>query len=154
MRYRAALVMAIKSTGTPKVGQEVDANCTRCKMLLNHVVVAKVGEVIKRVKCLTCGSDHVFRDPNSGEAKKARSPAATATAPKPKRAAINDYDEAMRGKDLGKATRYKPVLTLSANQLVDHPKFGFGVVTDIKEGGKVDVIFREGTKTLVHGLSA
>lgn len=142
--------MARALMATPKVGQEVDAQCTKCKMLLNHVVVAKVAEVIKRVKCLTCGSDHVYRNPNAAEAVKARSPAA---ATKTKRApAISDYEEAMKGRDLQKAARYKPQSEFNKNQLIDHPKFGFGVVTEKKEGSKVEVLFREGSKTLVHGL--
>src|SRR5262245_65118967 len=46
---------------THKVGGEVDAFCTRCKMTLAHTILAMVGQTIARVQCNTCGGQHAYR---------------------------------------------------------------------------------------------
>ena len=50
---------------TYRVGGEVDATCTRCRMELAHTILAMVGQKIARVRCNTCGSDHVYRGTQS-----------------------------------------------------------------------------------------
>mgnify|MGYP001305101906 FL=1 len=42
-------------------GKDIDAWCTKCKMLLEHRVVAAVGGRPVRVLCLTCKSEHNYR---------------------------------------------------------------------------------------------
>ncbi|MFY0576846.1 hypothetical protein ACN28S_23190 [Cystobacter fuscus] len=44
-----------------KVGGEVDAFCTRCRLTLAHTILAMVGTKIARVRCNTCNGDHAFR---------------------------------------------------------------------------------------------
>ena len=48
-------------------GDDVEAWCTRCRMNLNHRVIAVVGNSIQRVVCLTCGSQHKFYPPKNQE---------------------------------------------------------------------------------------
>ncbi|HEY6012002.1 MAG TPA: hypothetical protein VIX18_11070 [Nitrospirota bacterium] len=45
-------------------GDSVVSYCTKCKLGLDHTVVAMDGEVVAKVKCRTCGSTHKFRDPS------------------------------------------------------------------------------------------
>ena len=40
--------------------------------------------------------------------------------------------------------------TFRVGELVIHPKFGEGYVDQVLEGGKVNVMFREGPKVLAH----
>jgi hypothetical protein len=49
----------------PAVASEVDAYCTKCRLDLSHRVIAMVGDVIKKVECLTCHSHHLYRAPRS-----------------------------------------------------------------------------------------
>src|SRR4051812_14432518 len=56
-----------------RAGGEVDSWCTKCKMLLNHRVIAMVGGTPVRVECSTCMSHHNFRARPPGE----KAPAAT-----------------------------------------------------------------------------
>src|SRR3954468_6362493 len=44
-----------------RAGGEVDSWCTKCKLFLNHRVIAMVGGTPVRVECKTCGSHHNFR---------------------------------------------------------------------------------------------
>ena len=48
-------------------GDETGSYCTKCRLDLNHVIVAMVRDKIVRVKCKTCGSEHKHRstDDNS-----------------------------------------------------------------------------------------
>jgi len=43
------------------VGSDVEAYCTKCKLILNHSVVAMQGQKPRRVRCLTCDGEHIYR---------------------------------------------------------------------------------------------
>ena len=42
-------------------GSVVEAYCTKCKLVLDHTIVALKGAKPSRVKCNTCGGDHNYR---------------------------------------------------------------------------------------------
>lgn len=44
-----------------RLGDVVDDYCPRCRLLMNHGVVGMVGEEIRKVRCNTCLSEHVYR---------------------------------------------------------------------------------------------
>jgi hypothetical protein len=137
---------------TPAVGKDCDDFCTKCNMLLNHVIVAKVGETIKRVKCLTCNTEHAYRgEKPKGEAKDPAKRKAKVASGQVK---ASDYETLMKGRDLGKAKKYKPAVIFEKNDVLDHPKFGMGLVLGDKDGSKIDVAFSDGVKTLIHNLQA
>jgi hypothetical protein len=46
---------------TVRLGDVIDDHCTSCHMVMDHSVVAMVGEEVKRVRCRTCDSEHVYR---------------------------------------------------------------------------------------------
>ena len=48
------------------------------------------------------------------------------------------------------AKRYSPKDKYAAGDLVQHPNFGLGIATALKDN-KVEVLFEEGAKVLVHG---
>ena len=72
-------------TQTLEPGSYTPAYCTRCKAALRHTIVALVGGVPKRVRCNTCGGEHVYRAPvevpdpadKAAAAKKAPAPRPT-----------------------------------------------------------------------------
>ena len=51
----------------------------------------------------------------------------------------------------GEPRRYAPTVLLAAGDVLDHATFGRGFVSAVKAPGKVEVTFRTGVKTLVHG---
>ncbi len=125
-----------------KVGGEVDAFCTRCQLLLAHTVIAMVGAVPVKVECNTCRSVHRFRGASTTPRR---------TTPRPARgAATVSFDEMLAGQT-GTPRRYAPTLLLATGDVVDHPTFGRGFVSGVKDPGKVEVTFRTGVKTLIHG---
>ena len=43
--------------------------------------------------------------------------------------------------------------TTLVDQLLRHAKFGDGFVSRVIDAGKIEVVFRDGARTLAHGLS-
>lgn len=126
------------------VAQDVIAMCTRCKMELNHIVVAhNIAGIVERVKCYTCGSEHKYR----------RTKKASVSRNGVKRSAIKRNDP---GKDfqvlierLADKTPVPYNMSESYNNddVIAHSTFGKGVVVHTSVQ-KMDVIFAEGSRTL------
>ncbi|MCP3142172.1 hypothetical protein [Pyxidicoccus xibeiensis] len=138
-----------------KVGGEVDAPCTRCKLTLAHTILAMVGSKIARVRCNTCNGDHVYRAPpgvtdRPSTTATARATRAAATAAAKAEKVIISFEEQLAGKDSANAATYSPKDTYQVDQVIKHPTFGTGFVTGVR-GDKVDITFRTETRTLVHG---
>ena len=55
-----------------EAGQDIDAYCTKCKLVLAHVIIALRGTRPAKVECKTCKSIHAYRKEAPG--KKAVSP--------------------------------------------------------------------------------
>jgi len=134
-----------------KVGGEVDSFCTRCSMTLAHTIIAMMGGRPVKVECNTCHGVHRFR----GEAPAPAGPRRSAAGARParERAATRSFDEDLRGKNLAMARRYSPKDTYQLDQVIEHPVFGLGFVSAIRDATKVEVTFRSDVKVLVHGKS-
>jgi hypothetical protein len=124
-----------------RVGGDVDAFCTRCGLDLAHTVIAMVGARPVKVACNTCHAVHAFRGGGAG------SPARSAR----ERPRAAGFEELLAARDVAAARRYSPADTFREGQVLDHPQFGRGFVSSLRDGGKLEVTFRSGVKTLVHG---
>src|SRR5579872_2745300 len=45
----------------PRLGDDIDDFCVRCKRIMNHAVVSVMNGEAAKVRCKTCHSDHDFR---------------------------------------------------------------------------------------------
>lgn len=144
-------------------GSEIDAWCTKCRMDLGHRIVAMVGGQPKRVVCQTCGSQHNYRAPRSGARSTVRSRGAASAgksgaAPRVTQKAkaeaerLGEWEARIAGQAVTAFTRYAMDKQLSEGELVLHKKFGEGYVVDVLEDGKVNIMFRDGARTLAHGV--
>ena len=108
---------------THKVGERVEKFCEACKEERGHVVasVTKSGR-ISRVSCPACGTRSTFKAAGGATTRSAASPGAP-------------YDR----------TR-----TYRAGQSMTHPVFGHGEVTAVIESQKIDVLFADRMRRLVH----
>jgi len=108
---------------TFKVGDRVDQMCINCNEERGHIVVS-VSKTgsITRVSCPMCGSRVTYR---AGTMRRA---SATAGAV---------YDRAR---------------TYRKGQTLMHPMFGEGEVTAIIEPQKMDVLFSDRIRRLIHGV--
>jgi hypothetical protein len=139
-------------------GDIIDARCTRCRDILNHRIVAMVGDKVVRVECNTCGGVHNYYPPPT--AKAVRTPGGSMTVKKtataaprlPKRDPLqSDRDEWL---SLRSSMRFDRAIVYNMNgkfrpdDLVDHPVFGFGIVKQIVPPNKMQVLFEDGIKLL------
>ena len=49
------------------------------------------------------------------------------------------------------AKSYSSKNTYSPGDVFEHPIFGLGVTTAVKDGTKIEVLFETGSKVLIHG---
>src|SRR5215468_12619112 len=45
----------------PRLGDDIDDFCVRCKRVMNHAIVSVMNAEPAKVRCRTCHSDHDFR---------------------------------------------------------------------------------------------
>ena len=141
----------------PRTGGEIDAWCTKCRMDLNHRIVAMVGEAVKRVECLTCGGQHNYRKPASErDAPKASSTrkaagSRAASGPATQRSARALWEKAIAGQPPAAFKTYSVGGSYEAGDLIRHKSFGDGVIARIIDAKKVEILFEEGPKTMAQG---
>jgi len=159
------------TTKKPKTGGEIDAFCTKCKLDLTHRIIAMVGDAVKKVECRTCGSHHLYRRPKTerdaaharlvkrAEDRKAASPTAgtkaerSARAEKAEREQVSAWEHAIAGKPSSAFTAYRISLHFGPGDLVKHPKFGDGVVAKVIDQSKVEILFKDGPRTMAQGVA-
>jgi len=128
-----------------KVGGEVDALCSKCELVLAHTVIAMQGGQPVKVECNTCRAVHRFRPGTPAAPRPAARPA------RPQKKAVLTFDEMLARRAAAGTRRYSPRETFAADDVIEHAAFGPGLVSAVRDGGKIDVTFRDAVKTLVHG---
>jgi hypothetical protein len=132
-----------------RVGGEVDAFCTKCLMTLAHTVHAVVDGRPVKVECNTCHGVHRHRGPPGGAPVRS-SAAARAARPAREAAQVIAFEELLAART-ATPRPYSPKITFAVDDVVDHPTFGRGFVSAVRDGGKVEITFRADVKLLVHG---
>ncbi len=147
-------------------GGEVDSYCTKCRLVLNHRIIAMVGPTPKRVECSTCGSHHNYRPYAPGAAPTATRERSGTSEPRAPRVSHvtraemarqdreKTWEKATVGRAIAEFKRYNVSATFQEGDLVRHAKFGDGVVTRIVDSGKVEVLFKDEPRILAQGLTA
>jgi hypothetical protein len=131
-----------------RVGGEVDAFCTKCELLLAHTILAMVGPKIARVRCNTCKAEHAFR--GQVVPKGASKPrAARASSSEKAEKVVIAWEERLKATDMAKARKYSPKESFALEEVLNHPTFGYGIVSAVR-GDKIDVAFKAFEKTLLH----
>jgi hypothetical protein len=137
-----------------EVGSEIEAYCPspRCKADTNHTVISMYEDEIRRVQCQVCGDVHAYRKPR-GDAVEAHEGAA---AERKKLSRKPSWDEAMgqvTEQDLASCRPYSIRDTYEEMDVVSHPKFGTGFVTELLPDNKVEITFKDERRVLVHNRS-
>ena len=145
-------IMKIK---TKEAGDLIDFQCTKCKILTIHTIVAMVAGKVARVKCNTCRGEHNYRAPKEEKVPTIRRSPATKVGlhsalglkkspalcyQEQWRTAIAKLDETM-------AATYEMEGRYLKDMLIKHPSFGIGVVKSLSYG-KMEVFFNAGPKWL------
>ncbi len=128
------------------VGSDVEAYCTKCKMVLAHVVVAMQGLKPRRVKCNTCNGEHNYRatKPLAKTAKKSEK--TKSGAPKKTR---QSWDEVMQEATTKPHKTYSMSGSFGEGDWIEHRTFGLGCVQSFVPPNKITVRFADSTRMLV-----
>ncbi|MCI0337263.1 MAG: hypothetical protein L0226_06785 [Acidobacteria bacterium] len=122
----------------PQLGGDVDTHCGKCGEIREHVIAAlNVKGGIERVQCRTCHSNHLYRE---RQTKTASSRVASRT---------NKKDSHHSDEGTGPSRTYSMQERFAVGDRLEHPKFGLGVVVEVR-AGKIDVKFGREVKTLIH----
>jgi hypothetical protein len=127
-----------------RVGDDVETYCGRCKAERTHVVASmSTAAVPAEVICRTCNNQHRFR----------RSPSEAAAA-KPGRArpaegTARRTSRTPRETPPAEARAYSTTGTYAEGEWIEHKTHGVGKVKAVR-GGKIDVAFDSGLRTLLH----
>ena len=118
------MIGAIMEKQTFGVGERVDKLCAVCGVERGHVVasITKRGQV-SRVSCPACGTRSSFKSSTATSGSQAN----TKT-----------------------GAPYDPKRTYRTGQVLLHPSFGPGEVTAIIEPQKIDVLFADRLRRLIH----
>lgn len=136
---------------TGQVGKNVDGWCTRCKLVLAHTIETMVGEKITRVHCNSCGGQHAYRKGPPGTRAAATRASGSRTAVLASKAERpNQYQALLRGRTADGARPYSTSTRFKVGDLVSHSTFGLGAITGERDNVKIDVLFAEGPRTLLH----
>ena len=144
----------METKGSKKeLGGNIDSWCGKCKLVLAHTIEAMAGDKPARVHCNTCKSQHSYKagEPNGTPRKVRHAEAGAGLGPQPAKTRASRYQSLLKGKNMSVAKTYSSKDRYELGDVVDHPSFGFGVATGIKDGTKIEVLFESGLKLLVHG---
>jgi len=139
--------MISKNNERAEVGTYIVTRCSRCDNNMNHVVVAKGADnLVARVKCLICGSEHNYKH----EAiKKASSPRVTKVSAAPKSSSSKLFEEAKSTSINKVPVDYNIANSYAKGTLLQHINWGEGVVFKVFDD-KIEVVFRNSIRTLVQ----
>lgn len=146
----------MKNKRKAKVGDKIDGRCTKCKIVREHTVLIVEDDVIKKVECSFCKSNHKFYPPLSPAAaktvktkKETPKPAKLTELQKNQQLVHTEWRNAVEQKS---PELFKPYLVnglYQADDLLSHPQFGQGVVKKILGPGKMEVLFEDSIRRLV-----
>jgi hypothetical protein len=138
----------------PSAGDIIEAKCTRCRALLNHTIVAMVGDRVARVECNTCHGVHNYREGTEQRESVSRSPSRKTTEAPLRKARVpvaaeqEEWGALSPSLDMEKAFSYDMNGKYKVNDLISHSVFGLGVVRAVIGPNKMEVLFQQGKKLL------
>jgi hypothetical protein len=130
------------------VGADVEAWCTKCKLVLNHSVVAMQGAKPRRVRCLTCEGEHIYR-PEKPVSKAASKKAGKTTT----RRTRQSWEEVMQEAESKPHKVYSMSGSFAEGDWIEHSHFGLGCVQSFVPPNKITVRFADSTRLLVCNQS-
>lgn len=156
-----------------KAGSEIDAWCTKCRMDLLHRIIAMDGDKPARVECRTCLGHHAYRKPKSAppepraarSSSTSRSSSSRSSTPRSASARAQaaallerqreaDWEKRVGGQPFTAFKPYRANQSFTEGELIRHFKFGDGYIVRVIDPKKVEVMFKDGPRTLAQALDS
>lgn len=146
----------------PPVAKSFFTHCKKCEADRYHMVLTHKTATSASIECEVCHKKSTYSLPKekSAKAKPASGRPLTGAAAKARatsessrrNAHAAQYETLMNQYASKEAVAYSMKAKFEANQKLNHPKFGVGIVT-LATPEKLDVVFQEEMKSLVHNRS-
>jgi hypothetical protein len=139
-------------------GSPIDAYCGNCKSDTNHVVLEVDGIQVREVRCEKCSTRGEFRAPRAKARAGLKEALRRKSMPPPPRRKNTRrkaetpeqiFEKLVDGRDVDAALPYNIRTVLKVGDMVDHPKFGLGVVAALPEDQKARIFFEDGERVMV-----
>lgn len=142
----------------PAVAKSIFVDCKKCGEERYHTVIAHTTSTSAKLKCEVCGASKTYKV--GGAAKKAKAPkvakvpgaakaAREASAKAAKSTAHRSEYEKLVSANEGDTHKYNMKGSFKANDKLEHPKFGLGVIRS-SFVDKIEVVFEDEVRSLVH----
>jgi hypothetical protein len=133
-----------------EVGGEIEAYCPspRCKADTTHTIISMYEDEVRRVQCVVCGEVHAYRKPRGDAAEEAND-----AIPKRSGSRRANWEDALARAseaDLANCRPYSVRDNYEEGDVVFHPKFDVGFVSELLPDNKVEILFRDEPRILVH----
>lgn len=139
------------------VGKEVLSHCSKCKLILAHIIVTmKDSKSADKVQCKTCKATHSFKDPGASKTKSSvdkvikTAKAKARTGGRKSTETVSELWTKAIGKNTADAKSYTIKGSFITGDVIDHPTFGQGVVEKLIDNNKIEVLFQDDYRTLMH----
>ena len=132
------------------VGKDIISHCNKCKLALAHTIVTMKDEKTPhKVECNTCKGTHNFKDPTAKTIKKV-----TAGRKKTTRKTVPNSEVWKKALEESPKSpqSYSPKTVFEKGDVIDHPKFGQGIIERCFDKNKIEVLFQNDIKILVHNI--
>lgn len=131
------------------VGSDVEAYCTKCKLVLTHTVIAMQGAKPRRVHCNTCDGEHNFRATKPVGKTPAKPKKAKAAKKTTSRKTRQSWEEVMQEAASKPHKKYSMSGSFAEGDWIEHATFGLGCVQIFAAPNKITVRFADSTRLLV-----
>ena len=136
----------------PAVASSFYCHCSKCGQDRYHKVLTHTNATTVRMKCEVCGKtgNHNL-EAKKASALKTKSPRAGGKASSVKASQhASQYEAFKNTMDSNRVIAYNMKISFKEEQVVQHPKFGLGLVRSV-QGDKIEVFFEDEVRFLVHG---
>jgi hypothetical protein len=130
-------------------GKDIDAYCTKCRLMLAHIVLVELDNAVARVKCKTCGSEHNYRSAapspkkNSTKSRVVKEKKVTNTA------AVQWENKKNELKPNTPIKTYRTQDSFRLRDVIQHHVFGLGFVEQVISDTRMEVLFSDSIKRMV-----
>ena len=132
-------------------GKEIVCYCSKCQLNLAHIIVSMLDiSTINRVQCKTCKSSHKFKDPSRKKPKTSTSKIIKKFTNKTSTESNEITWSQLVNRPANEIKKYSIKAAFQKGDVIDHIKFGLGHIENSVDNDKINVLFRDGTKILIH----
>lgn len=127
-----------------KVGGDILYFCNRCQLKLAHTILAMVAQQPARVRCNTCKSERNYRAAKTQAHKIERRQRTLKSSDSIEKL----YHAKLQAALMNTPKKYSLNVEAATNDLIDHPKFGRGIVLKTIPPDRMEILFPDGLKVL------